>query len=119
MLTKREKRVMDRVFELCGEEGSCLCAPWDILQRFAARERPDEAQLEDILHALQADGYFDIIRSERKGDPMYVITLRSDGYSYRRESLQVRRSIAFKVALAVGGAVLSFLIGLLLRVLFS
>ena len=119
MLTKREKRVMDRVFELCAGEGSCLCAPWDILQQFSARERPDEAQLEGILHDLQADGYFDVIRSERRGDPVYVITLRAGGYSYCRESLQVRRSIAFRVALATGGAVLSFLVGLLLRALFS
>lgn len=110
---------MDRVYELCEKEGSCLCAPWDILQQFSPKERPDEEQLEDILHALQADGYFDVILSERKGDAVYVITLRPVGYAYRRESLQVRRNIAFKVALAAAGAVFSFLVGLLLRVIFS
>ncbi len=110
---------MDRVYELCEREGGCLCMPWDILQQFAAKERPDESELQDILHALQADGYLDVILSDRKGEPVYVITLRPGGYTYRRESLQEKRNIAFRVGLAVAGAVLSFLVGLLLRVIFS
>lgn len=110
---------MDIVYELCADEGSCLCSPWDILRRFQAKENLDENKLEKILQDLQSDGYLDLIRSERKGDPVYVITLRSGGFSYRRESLQVKRNIYFKVALTVGGAIASFLIGLLLRALFS
>ena len=110
---------MDAVYELCEKEGSCLCSPWDILQRFGPNENIDENKLENILCGLESDGYFDLIRSECKGDPVYVITLRGDGFAYRRENLQLKRSVYFKIVLTVCGAVASFLIGLLLRALFS
>ena len=110
---------MDIVYALCEEDGNCLCAPWDILQQFTPKDNFDEEKLERILQDLQSDGYLDVIRSDRKGELTYVITLRANGFSYRRESLQVKRNIYFKVLLTVGGAVASFLIGLLLRALFS
>ena len=119
MLNKREKRVMDCVYALCEKEGSCLCSPWDIQRQFPAGVRPDESQLEDILRALQTDGYFDVILSSRKGERVYVITLRPVGCAYRRENLQQRRNIALKISLAAVCAALSFLVGLLLRSLVS
>ncbi|MBR7099637.1 MAG: hypothetical protein IKC91_00575 [Clostridia bacterium] len=119
MLNLKERRIMNAVYELCEGAGSCLCAPWDILARIEKKQRFDEATLEKILHDLQSDGYLDLIRSERKGDPVYVITLRANGYAYQRQNLFFKRNFYLKIAWTVGGAVLSFLIGLLLRSFFS
>lgn len=110
---------MDIVYGMCGEEGSCLCAPWDILRQFDAKEKFDENQVEKILCDLQSDGYISLIRSDRKGEPMYVLTLRANGISYRRENLQMKRSIFFKVTITLIGAVASFFVGMLLKMIFS
>jgi high-affinity Fe2+/Pb2+ permease len=118
MLNKRERQVMDIVYRLCGEEGSCLCAPWDILRQTSG-EKWDEKKVEKILCDLQSDGYIGVIRSDRKGEPMYVLTLRVNGLSYRRENLQIKRGIFLKAALCVLGAIASFFIGLLLKSIFS
>ncbi len=119
MLSKKETRVMDILYQFCGDSGTFLCAPWDILRHFSPKEKLDEDRLDKILRALEADGYLSLIRSDRRGEPMYVVTLRADQRSYRREKQQVRRDVIFKATLAVGGAVASFLVGLLLRALFS
>lgn len=110
---------MESLYTLCVETGSCLCSPWDLLRQFPAEKRPSEEQTEKILHDLQSDGYINLIRSERKGEPMYVVTLRANGIGFLREKQQFKRSIFFKITLTVGGAIGSFLIGLLLKAIFS
>lgn len=119
MLSGKERKIMDILYSLCGEEGSCLCAPWDLLRCFSPRENMNEERLEKILSDLQSDGYLNVLHSDRKGELMYVITLRAEGLSYRRENLRLKRDVYFKIVLAAGGAVLSFLIGALLRAFFS
>ena len=50
---------------------------------------------------------------------MYVITLHRNGEAYRRDAQQMRRGIVFRIALSAAGAVVAFLVGLLLRTIFS
>ena len=50
---------------------------------------------------------------------MYVIHLQAAGLAYKRSDYQRKRSIYFKIALAVGSAVITFVIGLILKNLFS
>lgn len=109
---------MNIVCDLCGTGRTCLCSSWDFLHFFSPRERMDEGKLEKTLCDLQSDGYLDVVFSERKGERMYVLSLRGDVQAFRRESLQWKRNVCFRVAFAVGGAVLSFLVGMLLRLVF-
>ena len=62
---------------------------------------------------------FDLIASDRKGEKMYVITLHPNGIAYKRTAVQMRRNITFKVALSVAGAVITFVVGILLKIIFS
>ena len=78
-----------------------------------------DQRVEKILRSLELDDYFDLIQSDRKGEKMYVITLHANGEAYKRTALQVRRSVAFKIGLSVGGAVITFVVGLLLKMIFS
>lgn len=110
---------MESLYTLCEETGSCLCSPWDLLRQFPADKRLSETQTEKILFDLQSDGYINLICSERKGERMYVITLRANGVGFMRERQQFRRDVVFKITFTVLGAVASFLVGLVLKTLFS
>ena len=70
------------------------------------------------MNELALDNYFELLSSERKGEKMYVISLRANGYAYKRYYVQMRRDFAVKLLWAVASAVVAFLVGLLLKRIF-
>ena len=119
MLNKQENEVMRAVYEMCDGRESCLVSPLEIMSILPEKRRYTPEKVDAILRSLELDDYFDLIESERKGEKMYVITLHDNGVAYKRTSQQVRRSVAFKVGLSVLGAVITFVVGLILRGTFS
>ena len=109
---------MNMVYNLCHEKGVCLISPGELLAMLPPRKEYTEEQVEGILNGLALDDYFELLSSERKGEKMYVLSLRSKGQAYRRCSLQQRRDIAVKMLLAVASAVVAFVVGLILRRIF-
>ncbi len=118
-LNRRENEVMNAVYELSGGKERFLLSPCELGAALPSREKFDEAAIGRLLRSLALDGYFDVIESERKGEPVYVIQMREAGLSYRRQNAQRKRSILFRFAIAALGAVVTFLVGLLLRAIFS
>ncbi len=119
MLSKNENRVMSAVYSLCDGTEGCLVSPLDILSLLPSKNRISPERLDDILTALKCDGYFDLISSERKGEKMYVINLKENGFAYKRTARQKQRDIAFKIFLAFVGAFATFIFGLLLKAVFK
>lgn len=119
MLSKNEDRVMSAVYSLCDGTEGCLVSPLDILSLLPSKNRLSPERLDDILNALKCDGYFDLISSERKGETMYVINLKENGFAYKRTARQKQRDIAFKILLAFVGAFATFVFGLLLKAVFK
>lgn len=118
MLSKRESEVMNAVYSLCHERGVCLISPAELMALLPVRKGYSEEKLEEVLNGLALDDYFELLSSERKGEKMYVLSLRAKGHAYRRCSLQQKRDVAVKMALAVVSAVVAFVVGLILRRIF-
>lgn len=119
MLNRRENEVMAAVFGLCDGTDGCLISPVDILSVLPSKSKLSLADVDKILNDLKCDGYFDLISSERKGEKMYVINLKENGFAYKRNSKQKQRDVAFKIALAFIGAAATFVFGLILKGLFG
>ena len=119
MLSKNESEVMNAVYSLCDGTEGCLVSPVDIMAVLPAKRKYDPDELDEILNALQCDGYFDLINSERKGQKMYVINLRESGFAWKRTAKQRQRDVAFKIFLAFLGAFATFIFGVILKAIFS
>ena len=119
MLSRCENEVMGAVFALCDGTEGCLISPLDILSILPSNRRYNPEKVDDILHALKCDGYFDLIASERKGEKMYVIQLKESGFAYKRAAKQRRRDVTFKIFLAFVGALATFIFGLILKAIFG
>ena len=118
MLNRREREVMNAVYTLCHEKGVCLVAPTELLSVLPKRRRYSEEGLETILQALSMDDYFEMLSSERKGEKMYVISLRANGIAFKRHFAQVRRDAAVKILWAAASAAVAFLVGWVLKRIF-
>lgn len=119
MLNKEENEVMRAVYDMCDGKDNCLVSPMEIMSILPVKRKYTPERVEKILRSLELDDYFDLIESDRKGEKMYVITLHPNGMAYKRTALQVRRSVAFKIGLSVAGAVITFVVGLLLKIIFT
>lgn len=119
MLSGREQAVMAAVYTLCKDHASRLIAPSNLLNGLPQNYKTDEEGLEKQLLGLQAEGYFDLIPSDRKGEKVYVISLTNKGGNFPQEQRKQRRQLVFRVLFTLCGAVASFLIGLILRRIFS
>jgi hypothetical protein len=118
MLSKRENEIMNAVYALCHEKGVCLVSPAELLALLPLRKNYTEESLEELLRQLALDDYFELLFSERKGEKMYVLSLRTKGQAYKRCSMQQKRDVAVKMLLAVVSAVVAFVVGLILKRIF-
>ncbi len=119
MLTKNEDKIMFAVYSACKEKSCALLSPDDILTMAGVRGVVSYDALDKILEALEYDDYFDLILSDRRGEKVYCITLHEKGQGYKRQKTIVKRNLEFKLAIAVGGALVSFVIGLILKAIFT
>lgn len=118
MLNKKEVEVMKAVYSVCHEKGVCLIAPSELLALLPHKGGYNEENLENILQALALDEYFELLSSERKGEKMYVISLRANGFAFNRYFSQMRRDAYMKIFWAITSAVVAFLVGVVLKRIF-
>lgn len=114
-LNKRENEVMGAVFLLAAGKERFLVSPFELLAVLPPKSNYDEESLERALRALELDGYFELIASDRKGERAYVVHMKEAGLAYRRNDIQRRRTLVFRLALTVLCGVLSALVGVLIK----
>jgi hypothetical protein len=119
MLNKQENEVMSVIYEMSQGKDSCLISPSEIISRLPEKGEYNDAKLNKILKSLELDDYFDVIHSDRKGDQIYCITLHTKGFAYKRTSIQLKRTLYFRIGLTIAFAILSFVVGRILIGLFS
>lgn len=118
-LSKREQAVMSAVFQLSEGKDRFLVAPQDIMAQLPPRMKCDEERLFHELKSLELDGYFELIESDRKGERVFVVHMKDAGLSFRRSDAVRKRKMYYKIAATVALAILSALIGVLVRGLFG
>lgn len=118
-LNKKEDEVMNAVFTLASGKERFLVSPYEIMTVLPQKANYDEEKLEQVLRALELDGYFELVLSDRKGEKMYVIHMKEAGLAYKRSDYQRRRGLYFKLGVAAAGAVISFVVGMILKSIFK
>ncbi len=118
-LNRNEKEVIECVLGFAGKKERVLVSPEELLAALPPKRKYDAEKLDGLLKGLEMDGYFEVVRTERKGEKMYVIHLLSEGLNYERADKQLKRKVWFKVGLAVLGAVVTFVVGMVLKAIFS
>lgn len=117
MLSRTENRVMSVILDECKGKDSFLISPVDFLQLLCVKGMT-HLELEKVLEGLCQDGYLDLVYSDRHGERVYCIALLQKGRGYKRNGEQIKRNLIYKLAVTVVFAVLSFVIGIILKAIF-
>lgn len=119
VLNRCENEVMRAVYCLCDGTDGCLISPFDIISALPGGKKYTAERVDDALIALQTDGYLSVISSERKGEKMYVISLKESGMNFKTDALKRRKEVTYKIGLALIGAIATFVFGLILKAIFK
>ncbi|MBE5750190.1 MAG: hypothetical protein E7346_04920 [Clostridiales bacterium] len=117
MLSRVESAVMLALHGACGEKGATLITPVD-LKRLVGADGIGLSRLDTVMTDLASDGYFDLVYSDRRGETVYCVSLTEKGKGYIRERKVFRRNLIYRIGLTAALALLSFLIGLILKAIF-
>lgn len=119
MLSKKEKCVMSYLFEVCNGKGSELISPNQIMEAVMNKYEMNEIEVDQIVNALALDEYIDVVNSDNKGKLVYCITLKAKGEAYLRESTNNKKTAAWLVTRTIALAILSFVVGMILKAIFK
>ncbi len=120
VLTKKEKAVMRVVYlEADKQNGSCLLTPIDIFEQLPLDIAFEEDELDVILRNLEIDDYFDVTRSDRKGELVYCINMQKKGLQFARVERAFKSNLTFKIILTLLLSVGTALIGVGIRALVN
>lgn len=119
MLSKKEIAVMRVVYNVCKKNNDSGIITDDyIIQSTPEKHKLDASKVDTILNQLEYDGYFECTKSDRNGETVNVIALKSKGKAFKRELLQRRRELInttfWRVVFAALGAVVALIVNKIL-----
>ena len=117
MLESGKKKILAFLTKLCKDRQSVLISPTDLIKNLFDNQLSQE-DLEDNIIELSNDGYLDLVYSDRRGEKVYCITLLEKGKSYLRKERIERQNLIKRFFLTIAFAVLSFLVGVILKKIF-
>ena len=120
MLNKKEIAVMRAVYDVCSKNNdSGIISDDFIIQSTPEKYKFDATKIDAILNQLEYDGYFQCTKSDRNGETVNVITLKSKGKAFKRELIQRRRelinSFFWRIVFAALGAVVALIVNRILQ----
>ena len=117
MLESGKKKILIFLTRLCKDRPSVLISPTDLTNNLGNIELNQEGVEKKVVE-LSDEGYFDLVYSDRRGEKVFCITLLEKGKSYFRKEKIERQNLVKRFFLTIGFAVLSFLVGVILRKIF-
>jgi len=118
MLTFKEKYVMEYVYQKCQGKKSCLISPREIISFAADKYVIFEDELEKIMTNLSYDNYIELFKSDKKGNPVFCVSLKLKGEGFHRELTNNKRNIWWMLGRTCVLAIVSALIGGLIKIIF-
>ncbi len=109
ILTKKEKALLLVIISLTekNDEAICLVKPLDLFKALPYDLDFASDELEVLMKGLELDDYFEFISTDKKGEPVFCITMHQKGLSYARMERAWRKSIWNKVMITAAMAVVS------------
>lgn len=119
MLERKEKMVMLFLSEVCTEKRSYLLSATQIAEYVSQKFILSIAELDEIMLTLAKENYIDLVMSDGKRGYFYCIRLKNKGITFKKDLSKHKKEVAMLLLRTLGITVLSFIVGLILRIIFT
>lgn len=119
MLDKKERFVVLYLIEICPNKRSYLVLAEQIAEFVSKKYLISTTELDDIMISLAKDNYIDFVVSDSKKGYYYCITLKNKALTLKKDIKKQKQEFWFLVLRTFGFAVLSFVIGIILKTIFK
>ena len=114
---------MSYIFEKCKGENKGIFTPKELLSALIPKHEITARQLDVVMSNLALDDYIEYEKKDKDGKIYFLVSLTMRGAAFDRErqsqKRQMIKSIMWKLALTAGGAVVAFILGILLNKIFG
>ena len=119
MLSKREKLILQYILEKAEEKETCLISPNELIHSIEHKYPCSSIELQQLLDGLVQENYISVINSDKNGKLVYCITLLGKGKSFERDEKNIKKGWIKAISRTVILAVISFIVGLILKLIFT
>lgn len=119
MLSKKEKIIMHYILNESGGKSTCLLTPLDLQHALQPKYSPNNIEIQGVLEGLAQEEYINLVNSDKNGELIYCITILQKGKAFVREQKNIKKTWSTAIVRTVLLAVLSFVVGLILKAIFS
>ena len=93
MLSKKEKIIMQYIFDKCSGKESVLISPDELANLLKPKYDLTNPEIKVLVDNLVLDGLITMILSDKKGNPIYCISLDKKGESYERDRKNEKQTL--------------------------
>lgn len=111
--------VLQYILKESGNRDTCLLLPLDFEHALAPKYAINQIELQGILDGLVQDNYINLVNSDKNGELIYCISILPKGKSFYREQKHAKQTWVGAVVRTVLLAILSFVVGIILKAIFS
>lgn len=119
MLSKKEKMIMQYILSTSNGKTTCLLSPLDVEHCLEPKYSVNEIEVQALLEGLSQENYISLVNSDKNGELIYCITILDKGKSFHREEKNIKKTWSQAIVKTVLLAVLSFIVGVILKALFT
>ncbi len=110
---------MSYLYTKCDGKASQLVTKEELINCLVPKYDVGAVEIDDIVNNLVIEGYIERIMSEKKGQPIYCITLTAKGQGFEREQINSKKTVRNLIVRTVLLAILSFAVGMILKAIFQ
>ncbi len=120
ILDQKEKILMNFFYQNCNEKTTKLFSSQELVKFVAEKKHALSLnELDNIMNYLQKENYIDFVASDSKKGVMYCVSLKQKGKLFKKDLENEKKQARMLIARTIGLAILSFLVGIILKAIFS
>ena len=92
--------------------------PIDIEHALAPKFTINQIEAQALLDGLVQENYISLVNSDKNGELIYCISILPKGKSFHREQKNIKKSWTGAIIRTILLAILSFIVGIILKAIF-